>query len=217
MRSSIIIRRALWEDVEGVLAVKQRLAMPRDVSATSTGGFLLGSSRQWYDAFVEQAFFHVLEDRDQGIVGFAIALGDGLMRSGDIWTRRTEVKWTEDIADAESGRVSYYEQLAILPDRRYRLYGPSLALAPYRDLVSTEHTHVFATVVRKPVHNRAAVPLLEGIGARRVGAIEEEYPEVGELASDVYMVRIDRPPSEDPVESTSLGEKVRSIFSRLSV
>lgn len=216
MKDRPVIRRAERRDIDGIVAVKSRLSMPREEEATSTGGFLLGSSRDWYEAFVDQAFFHVLEDPERGVVGFAIALGDELMRSGEIWGRRSEVEWLEDVSQADAGRVAYFEQLAILPERRYRLYAPSLALAPYRDLIQTGHTHLFATVVRKPIHNKAAIPLLTGIGARLVGRIEEEYDGVGRLVSDIYMVCIDRPSSDDPVENTPLGGKVRSIFSRLA-
>jgi len=215
MRDAIRIRRATQADVANVVAVKQLLAMPREGNETTGGGFLLGSSREWYARFVDEAFFHVLEEEARGVVGFAIALGDRLMRSGDIWERRGSVEWSEDVSDAENGLVSYYEQLALLPDRRYRLYAPSLALAPYRDLIQSGHTHLFATVVREPIHNRAAIPLLEGIGARAIGRIDETYHGVGRLVSDIYMVRIDRSRSDDPVESTSLGGKVRSIFERL--
>ena len=45
---------------------------------------------------------------------------------------------------------------------------------------------MLTTVVRRPLHNRAALPFSSVTGFERVGEIEEDYAENGRILSDVY-------------------------------
>lgn len=225
MIGTIRLRRGVPGDVEGMHRLKRSLAMERDHGETTRrGGFLLGSSRDAYRSFIDNAEVFVLDNDRGGVCGFAIALSDGVVRASDLWGRRGSIDWENDrendrendsILGIENEPVAYFEQLAVASEPSLRLYAPALAMAAYRSLRSTGHRHLFATVVRRPIHNHAAVPLLETIGARRVGSIDELYEGVGAVVSDVYHLRIPRPGEPDPSESTPLGTRITEMMWRL--
>lgn len=206
----MILRRATLDDIDAMLAVKKVLMMPLANGATPLGGFLLGSSREQYALFVEHAVVYILEDSGADLVaGFSIALPDSIIRASDLWQRKEMIAWHQlDWKNVEQEKVGYFEQLAVVPERRYRLYAPALALRTLLALFESGHHHLFTTVVRKPLHNLAAVPLLEGIGARIVGEIDEEYAEVGHILSDIYYLDRSDSSASDRAATTELGRRI---------
>lgn len=212
------IRRARLDDLEGMLAIKHALRMDAGSDTTVRGGFLLGSSREQYRLFIEHASVMVLEDgAGEMLAGFAIALPDPIVRGSDLWARREVIAWKEfDPTPVEHEPIAYFEQLAILPERRYMLYAPALALAALQPLLDAGHRHLFATVVKEPIHNLAAVPLLAGMGARMVGEIDEEYDGVGRIVSELYYLDRSDPAARDPLADTALGRRVVEMMGRLA-
>lgn len=187
------IRTAALADVESILAVKRALMIAPGAEVLSQGGFLLGSSREQYEFFIEKANVLVLEASGR-LFGFSVTLPDHLLRQSDLWVRAARINWQlESPADGVpslleilSSRVGYFEQLALLRFPSLRVYAPAFALAAALDLAESGHRHIFMTVVSSPVPNLAPLPLLRIIGAHRLGSIMEEYPEVGSITSDIY-------------------------------
>ncbi|HEY8377383.1 MAG TPA: hypothetical protein VIK91_12895 [Nannocystis sp.] len=181
-------------DAEAMLAVKRRLRMQPDrAGEASRGGFLLGSTREQYEALLRRAHVDVLLDRG-AVVGFITALPDAVLRESDLWRRRAQIAGEDGpfdpavLAAFEARRLGYIDQLAVLPDPMYRPFGPVLAYRALTRLLAAGCELVFTTVVTRPLRNLATLPLLAAVGAIRLGAIEEVYPEVGPVTSDVYCV-----------------------------
>lgn len=204
MSDSGRIRRATQADAEAILAVKRALALPPDAREATRGGFLLGASLEHYRALIDAADVWVLTGTDGAVAGFAVLLPEHVLRASELWERRAAIRW-----EVPSGwtppehRVCYFDQLAVLPHARVR--APELALAALRGAVQSGHRHLFATVVAHPVQNTASLALLRALGARRVGSVEEEYPQVGRIVSDLYYAPIDR--ADERLEETRAGSR----------
>lgn len=210
------IRPARPDDVDGMLRIKRELKLDPTGGAPG-GGFLLGATREQYEFLVANAQVLALAGDDGALGGFTIALPDAVLRATDVWSRRRSIAWGDGNWDAlEDARVAYLDQLAVLPSRRHRTYAPALALAALERLVATRHQHLFATVVRKPVINLTSPPLLHAIGAARVGTIDEEYPEVGRVLSDVYHLALHPGTIADLASGSALGRRVARTLGRLS-
>jgi hypothetical protein len=189
------VRSATAADVESIFAVKRDLMIAPGAQAMARGGFLLGSSREQYAFFIAHASVLVLE-ADGRVQGFSVTLPDEVLRKSDLWARREQIDWQDTLgtspddaslfADLLTGRIGYFEQLALLPFAPLRIYAPAFALCAAIDLARSGHRHIFTTVVAGPVANPAPLPLLRIIGARRLGTLFEEYPEVGGIQSDIY-------------------------------
>jgi len=207
------LRRASPADGLAIHALKQSLRFGR---ADGVGGFLLGSSQEHYTELARAGLILLLEAPSRPLAGFAITIPDSFLRSSDLWTRRQHITWTGGVAPfAESARVAYFDQLAAAPPAEGRALIPALALAAVLDLVVSGHEHVLATVVREPVHNTAALRLLHAIGARRVGQLDESYPGVGRLLSDLYHLDVSVS-SAQRWETTALGRRIRRLAAALS-
>lgn len=197
---NIIIRKAEIADAEAFLKVKEELKMPL-VDETARGGFLLGTSLEQYRFFIEHAFVRVLEDLEKArVVGFSIILPDEVLRASELWQKKELIRWDNfDAVTLENKKISYYEQLAILPDAAYRRYSFLLAFSNAKDVVMAGHDCMITTIVNYPVRNRAALPFLEAIGCRHIGEVEEVYPHVGRVHSDIYFV-----------DKATFGEKINT-------
>jgi len=193
------VRPATLADVDSIFAVKRDLMIAPNAQAMARGGFLLGSSREQYAFFITHANVLVLE-ADGRVQGFTVTLPDEILRQSDLWTRREQINWQESLGSSPedvslfaelsnalvTGRIGYFEQLALLPFAPLRIYAPAFALCAALDLKLRGHRHIFTTVVAGPVANPAPLPLLRIIGARRLGSIHEKYPDVGAIQSDIY-------------------------------
>ena len=181
------IRPARPDDAPALLEVKRALRLTG--TAPQRGGFLLGTTLEGYRAFIERDLVLVAEDTS--VVGFAIVLGHDTLTRSDLWARAAQA----DLAvPAEAvlarGRVAYVEQLAMLPGFEHRVYAKYLAFQALRDAFG-RHATVFTTVVREPIPNAAVLPFLEVTGFERVGRIEETYPEVGRVLSDIHALTLE--------------------------
>ncbi len=193
-RPTAQLRRAKPDDLDAILHIKAQLMLKPEGAAEATrGGFLLGTSRERYAHFIREGYVLVLASRDcqtPALLGFAVTLPDAELRRSDLWERRHALVFADPTLAAlaaalEQIQVGYFEQLAVLPSTP-KLYAPALALAALRTLVRSGHDHVLTTVVQKPIRNLAPRYFLDMIGARAVGTITEDYPEVRTVTSDVY-------------------------------
>ena len=186
------LRPAVPADLDAILAVKRRLRLDpsADPASATRGGFLLGASPEQYTRLIAGGETRVLTD-DGVVVGFSAALDDGALRSSDLWQRRAQIELGDHaplLAELERLPLAYLDQLALLPDPKYRLCGVLLAYHALADLFAGGCGLVITTVVAEPVHNLASRPLLAAVGALQVGRIAESYESVGAITSDVFIV-----------------------------
>lgn len=197
---------------------------------TAAGGFLLGASEEQYRGFIEQDQVLVLEggsseessrqdsgsglenclerslgSKENEIIGFSIVLKDATVRQSEIWQKRNAAQLEGlDWSMIEHARLCYFEQLAVLPGPQARWHGQFLAL---ESIVKAMQSHdiCFATVVTHPIRNEAAVPYLKRAGFQLIGSIDEVYPQVGAIHSDIYLL------TQEGFQAfmQSLGEKFR--------
>ena len=179
------IRKAIRSDAADMLAIKNQLSFQHVNGTTTTGGFLLGTDLETYESYIEQAFVLLAEQNGKAI-GFGIFFHDAWLRQSELWQRRHQVKWQVDLPTLESSNIAYVEQLAFLPGHRKQ------ALLLIYNLVhwafQTSHNALLTTTVRSPILNLAAIPYILAAGGQQVGDIDEVYPIIGEIGSDIYWV-----------------------------
>ncbi|MFO7561620.1 MAG: hypothetical protein R6X02_03165 [Enhygromyxa sp.] len=187
------LRRATTADLDAIVAIKRSLPMPTGERTTS-GGFLLGSEVEVYGELLAVARVWLLEVGGVA-AGFSVTLDDPILRASPIWARREAIEWEPDF-DVEAAldlRVAYFDQLAVLPAIRRRYWGAALALqALAEQFDDAGHELVLTTTVLEPIVNRAALPHLARVGARRCGTIEEHYPEAGRVVSAIHAIEARR-------------------------
>lgn len=194
-----------------MLALRESLRLSDDREATG-GGFLLGCSADRYRLLVEAADVLVL-DVDAQLAGFAVALADPLLRASELWARREHIRWYRGEREPPPNeRIAYFDQLALARGAS-RLYAPMLALAALRGLAETGHRHLYATTVRAPMHNRAALSLIRAVGGQIVGEVTEQY-EVGEVTSDLHRVLL--PEGMAAALGTTIGSRTAAASLRLA-
>lgn len=182
-----ILRRGRPSDVEAMLSLKERLAITREDDGDE-GGFLLGSSAEVYTQLCHARRVTLLEIGGE-LAGLATSLDDAMFRASDVWARKDRVAWQDfSPAEVEADRVAYFDQLAVSPDFQSRYFGAMLALWTIEALFLEGHDHVLATTIVEPVVNSAALPLMEKVGARRIGRIEEDYHGVGRVTSVIHYI-----------------------------
>lgn len=187
------LRRGHPDDIDAMLALKRALTF----DGSTAGGFLLGTDADGYRQRLDEGRVWVLLDHDR-LVGLAIVLEDAAFRRSDVWERRADVVWTEDVAPFLTQRLGYYDQLGVQRGP-YRRWGAALAFTAVADLMRYVD-HLVTATVSEPVCNLAAVPYIQRLGGRRVGRLDEVYDPFGPLVSDLWLVentaytgRIDRP------------------------
>ncbi|PRP97379.1 hypothetical protein [Enhygromyxa salina] len=186
------LRRARHEDLGALLSIRRALPMPSlaETDETRRGGFLLGCDAAQYAQLLAIARVWLLE-RGGEAGGFCVTLDDPVLRASPIWARRDEIAWDAgvDPVAIAARRVAYLDQLAVLPHMRSHYWGAALGLRAVADqIVERGHELVLTTTVIAPIHNRAAQPYLDQFGARRIGQVDERYPEVGRIVSAVHLL-----------------------------
>ena len=169
-------------DIDAITTLKGSL---HPVGDSVEGGFILGSARDLYCAWIEAAVVKVLEVGGS-IVGYAICLPDTVLRQSALWHKKDRIVFEIPITSSLADKIAYFEQLAVLP--RYRYYVPKLIVATLDVMFVQGHQHLFATTVREPFHNRAVYGLFKRCQAQTVGYIREHYPTHGVVVSQLHHV-----------------------------
>jgi len=219
------LRRAQPADAEAIFALKNRLRISPASGASARGGFLLGVSLARYAELIAHANVLVLEGGgaagahdNRPLLGFSVTLPDRVLRRSPLWARRDAIVWSAGPpAFADDAPVGYFDQIACAPGSTSRLGAPALALCALLDLLSTGHQHVFATVVRAPVHNLAALRMLAAVGARQVGQLREDYEDLPDLRSDVYHLDCSSDAAAAPWNDTPLGRRIARMIALWTV
>ena len=188
------LRRGGTDDLSLLLAIRAGLPMPSSTTATQSGGFLLGSDPSTYQRLLEVGLVWILE-LDGEAAGFTLCLADPVLRASPLWARRHEAQWSPALPMEAllSRRIAYFDQLAVLPGLRSRLWGAALALRALDELFDPqapagEHDLVLTTTVIEPIVNAAALPYLARVGAQRIGTLDERYPAVGRVVSALHLI-----------------------------
>lgn len=206
------LRRARAQDLAAIVAIKVALRLAPG-QQPDRGGFLLGCSPERYAQLIERANVLVVEEAGE-VAGFAVTLPDKLLRASELWDRRALIRWEpgqgEPPADA---LTAYFDQLALRADAP-RGHALALAFQAVRELAETGHKHLYATSLNEPVRNEAALPLLRLLGARPVGLVEEQYPQVGRVVSRLHHVAL--PQALASVERTNVGLRTARAIARLA-
>lgn len=179
------IRKARPDDAPAFVAIKEQLPLTLCDGSQSKGGFLLGTDAVTYASYIGSSWCLVAETGGK-VVGFGIIFPDAVLRSSDIWHRRATARWTVDLNEYEPHTLCYFEQLAFLNGYRRT----AIALAYHLTMLAYAQgsEYLFTTTVRQPVLNLAAIPFINAAGGIKAGSIDEEYPVVGRILSDIYVV-----------------------------
>jgi hypothetical protein len=205
------LRRARPEDVPGLLAVKAALPLQDG----GRGGFLLGASAETYAGLIAHAHVLVLEQGGE-VRGFAAALPDPVLRASELWARRDRIRFHAlDPAVLETARLGYFDQFAVLPRPGLARLAPVLGFAALTALLDDGCDHVFATTLLQPVGNSAALSLLEAVGARAAGEVEEVYDGVGRTVSAVHHLDLTRPGALERLRTAPLARRLLGAAERL--
>jgi hypothetical protein len=187
------IRPARLADTAILWHIKDQLRLKLEPQAeTRQDGFLLGTSLDEYQRFIERDIVFVAEtDIPPAVIGFAIALPYETLAQSMLLQRAENIKW-KPIFDLNSvaKRFAFFEQLGMLPDTTYRVYAKYLAFSTVWHIFQT-HEALFTTVLQYPVMNTAALSFIRVVGFENVGHVDETYPEFGRVKSDVYYLERD--------------------------
>ena len=180
------IRKSILQDAQHFVRIKNELPLPRKNKSTKQGGFLLGTDINTYKFYIENGYCLTAIVNDK-IVGFGIILPNQLVIKSELWEKRKQVNWTINFNDIENSNVSYIEQLAFLKGHR-----KLSIILPYnlvKSVFDNGSDFILTTTVKKPIVNTAAIPYIKSIGGFKIGNINEIYPIVGSINSDIYLIK----------------------------
>lgn len=178
------IRAARPSDLAAMLAIKASLKL--SLKAENKGGFLLGTSAETYLQHINKKEVWVLES-PCNITGFAVLWQDETFKTSELFEKRHRATFLTPPDALLELPIAYFDQIAVLPDQSHRVHGKTLALHALLSALEA-HPLVLATTVRAPINNRAATPYLRAAGFETIGTIDEIYPEVGEISSDLHLL-----------------------------
>jgi hypothetical protein len=179
------IRKSTLQDAQDFVRIKNKLPISKENKNTKQGGFLLGTDNSTYKVYIENG--HCLTAIvDDEIVGFGIILPNQLVRNSELWKKRHLVNWSINFNDIEYKNVSYIEQLAFLKGNRKLSIILSYNLV--KSVFDSGSDFILTTTVKKPIKNTAAIPYIKSIGGIKIGNIDEVYPTVGAINSDIYLI-----------------------------
>lgn len=203
---NIKIRKALTEDAYSFLKLKENLSFKNVSGETTKGGFLLGTNIEEYQLYIKNDFCLVAEN-DSQIIGFGIVLKDKTLKNSSIWNKRHQTQWEIDIQSYENNSICYFEQLAFLNG-----YSRTVIRLCYQlmNLAFEDHETLFTSTVHSPILNLAAVPYILKASGNKVANIDEIYPEIGRIKSDIY--KIERVDYEKNVIDSEWGKVFKINF-----
>jgi hypothetical protein len=180
----INIREARISDAPSFILIKEQLSF-KNINGTNTkGGFLLGTNLKEYKNFITNDFCLVAEIENK-IIGFGIVLKNESVMKSDIWLKRNQVSWAVDFNKFPIENICYFEQLAFLNN-----YSLTVIKLAYKliNMAFENHSVLITTTLNKPILNLAAVPYILKVGGAKIGFVNEIYPEIGPISSDVYLI-----------------------------
>lgn len=182
-----MIKKAILDDAIHFSRIREYVHISNVVEVgRNHRGFLLGSSFEEYQDFIENAYCLVAQKREE-IVGFGIVLPNNMFKKTEIWQNRKTISWRFNFDEIEQMNIAYFEQLAFLPQNQILVL--KLVVKMLEDCFSSDIEIIFTTVVKLPIPNLASPPLILGLGGELVANIDENYPYIGNINSDIYMIK----------------------------
>lgn len=180
-----LLRRAAPGDERAFIEIKKQLPLRMSDCSSTTGGFLLGTDEETYREYISTSHCLVCESEGR-VVGFGILFPDEVLRGSDIWVRRHTATWAVELAHYEPRRLCYFEQFAFLGG--YKRSAVALAYNLVKGAFDRGAQTLFTTTVNKPILNLAAIPFINAVDGIKAGNIDETYPILGHINSDIYLV-----------------------------
>ena len=178
------LRIAVEADAESFIEIKNQLSFTEIKGESTTGGFLLGTDITTYKKYIANDYCLVVE-KDSKIIGFGIVLRNEELKQSDIWAKRDLANWSIDIETFTNKQVCYFEQLAFQKGHSREVLKLCYNIICW---AFESHTYLFTSTVKKPIFNLAAIPYILKSGGTLVGNINEVYPEIGLINSDIYKI-----------------------------
>lgn len=180
------IRKSILSDAESFIEIKNQLSFKTENNESISGGFLLGTDLDTYKEFIKNSYcLTALVNRN--IIGFGIAFNNKTLRNSEIWEKRKSASWHIDLLKLEQENIAYFEQLAFV--KGHKLLAIQLAYNLVRIGFNKGASTFMTTTVNKPIKNLAAVPFINASKGILAGNINEFYPIIGEINSDIYMIK----------------------------
>jgi len=179
------IRKSTIKDAKHFINIKERLPLGTENNHSEQGGFLLGTNIETYQFYINHGLCYTALVSNE-IVGFGIILPNELVKQSELWEKRKTVEWSVNLSKLENSNIAYLEQMAFLKG-----YNKLILILSYNLLQAAFKNgadYILTTTVKKPVLNLAAVPLIKAAGGKLIGNIDELYPKVGEINSDIYLM-----------------------------
>ncbi len=180
-----MLRKSIIGDEKHFLRIKDRLPIQRTDGSTTTGGFLLGTDEATYLKYIQNAYC-LTALKGEEIVGFGIIFPDAMLRASEVWEKRNDADLYIDLQKYEQQILCYFEQLAFLPGHRRLVI--KLAYQLVKMAFDAGAESLMTTTVNKPVLNLAAVPFIKAANGIHVGNIDETYPLIGAINSDIWLI-----------------------------
>jgi hypothetical protein len=170
--------------VEIASAVRLRASMDPEQQKQ---GFLIDISLEQYRYFIANDHVLAMEESDsRRLVGFSVILGPRTMAATGIREKAEHIGGaTLNIRELDPESCAYWEQIAFLPRYAKGIYPVYLAFTSLRQAF-LKYDNLFAAVVSRPIPNLAPRRLLDSVGWRSVGWIDQDYPAHGRVRYDVY-------------------------------
>lgn len=180
-----MLRKSIPGDEKYFLKIKDQLPIKMTDNSTTTGGFLLGTDEATYLEYINTAYC-LTALKGEEVVGFGIIFPDAILRASEVWEKRNDAELFIDLKEYEQQTLSYFEQLAFLPGHRRLVIKLAYQLAKMAFDAGAES--LMTTTVNKPVLNLAAVPFIKLANGIHVGNIDEVYPLIGAINSDIWLI-----------------------------
>jgi len=173
-------------DEKYFLKIKNSLPIRLTDGKTTRGGFLLGTDEKTYLEYIKNAYCLTALKANK-VVGFGIIFPDVMLRASEIWEKRNDADLYINLQQFEQQTLCYFEQLAFLPGHRRLVI--KLAYQLVKIAFDAGAESLMTTTVNRPVLNLAALPFIKAANGIHVGNIDETYPLIGAINSDIWLIK----------------------------
>jgi len=182
------IRDAAPEDADSLVEIASAVRL-RASADTEQGkqGFLIDISLEQYRYFIANDQVLVMVESDpRRLVGFSVVLGPRTMEATGLREKAEHIGGAAlDIRALDPESCAYWEQIAFLPRYAKGLYPVYLGFTGLRQAFR-KYENLFGAVVSRPIPNLAPRHLLDSMGWRCIGWIDQDYPAHGRVRYDIY-------------------------------
>ena len=184
------LREATIEDIDSIMTVKEACSYKEDVKRIESGekskGFILGSTREKYLYYIQNAHVYMFMDEEK-VAGFNVILPKKIALEGSTMTETIKLS-NQDGVNGTVEDYIYYDQYCLHPDWANRTLAFSMIVILSKMFYDRGVINVYGSVVTEPIDNENSRKVLEGVGMKNVGTLDEEYGEIGSIKSVLYWI-----------------------------